>query len=1067
MIDEGDHRLPIGVYDQVVTRALQRRLATLTDAGLLAELLDVEDEEAAAIVARHVAAVTRRFLTGSTSEAQLAAAADLLHRVNGPGEPDETLDPPLRMLRAVQPASPGPGRRRVDAPVLGVGQSDLLVHARGEPSLVHVLKSEIASADRIDLVVAFIKRSGLYPLLGPLAEARERGATVRVLTTTYLGGTDERAVNDLVDLGAEVKVSYEIGSTRLHAKGWLFERDTGFHTAYIGSSNLSHAAMTQGQEWNVRLASAQTPDLIDKFRAAFTAYWDDPALGFETYRRDSPSEARLRQALREARGSSGTGGADELSPFTIRPFPHQQIMLEDLQREREVYGRHRNLVVAATGTGKTAVAAFDYQRLATGMPAAQRPRLLFVAHRAEILRQSRRMFRQVLRSGDFGELLTGDAKPEQWRHVFANIQSLGSERLAGIAPGAFDVVVVDEFHHAAAASYVALLDHLRPRVLLGLTATPERSDGQDVTDWFGGHVATELRLWDALEQKLLSPFHYYGVGHESLDFTRAGWHQGRYTTEGLDNVLTGSDVIMGWVLEQLREKVTDPRRMRALAFASTVRHAHFVADRLNRAGIRAITLEAGTPKPARDQALRDLQDGAVQVIVTVDLFNEGIDVPAVDTLLLLRPTESVTVFLQQLGRGLRRDEGKDVLTVLDFIGFQDRRFRFDLRFRALTGVTRAQLVSATKEGFPYLPAGCHLELDRVAQDAVLDNIRAHVPTTIKALVADVREHAAARGMIRYPLREYLQDAVCDLSDVYRRHTWTAVCRSAGLDTAPAPTGREDEEKRLLSRVASLTHVDDRPRLEAYRRILSSVSTSGTGPTGDPNSGPRALHDDVYATMLMFTLWPDLRAATPYEGLARLRDLPAVVDELFQVWDVAAERITRVTYPLTTNPADTLAGTPLRIHARYTREEMLAGLGWARCGSSPRVPKGHAAGTRQVPELSADVFDITWRKTEKAYSPNTMYRDYAMSPQLVHWESPNSLTPDADTTRRYVEHEQRGRHVLLFARESKQGPTGVQPLLFLGPASYRHHEGSRPVAFHWQLHRPMPTEFYESARVVAG
>src|SRR5262249_12786379 len=164
-------------------------------------------------------------------------------------------------------------------------------------------------------------------------------------------------------------------------------------------------------------------------------------------------------------------------------------------------------------------------------------------HRAEILRQSRRMFRHVLRSGDFGELLTGDSKPERWRHVFANVQSLSAERLRAMDPNAFDMVVVDEFHHAAAPSYIALLEHLRPRILLGLTATPERMDGKDILTWFEGHFATELRLWDALEQKLLSPFHYYGVGHESLDFTRAGWSNGRYSAEGLDNVLTGGDVI--------------------------------------------------------------------------------------------------------------------------------------------------------------------------------------------------------------------------------------------------------------------------------------------------------------------------------------------------------------------------------------------------------------------------------------------------------------------------------------------------------------------------------------------
>ena len=1052
MVGQSQEHLSTGIYESLVTRALAREIEKLTSVGLRADQPAVDDAEWPSVLSKHIAGVVRRaLLSAPEGRPRLELAERLLELVESPAPADEYIDPPVRLLRAVQHSQPGPGKPHLPSPVLGVGQSDLLVNGRGEPNLLHSLRSEIASADRIDLVVAFIKRTGLRPLLEPLTVARERGVRIRVLTTTYLGGTDERAVNDLVDLGASVKVSYDLSMTRLHAKGWLFERNTGFHTAYIGSSNLSHSAMTQGQEWNVRLAAAQTPELVDKFRAAVAAYWDDPALGFEAYERSSALEERLARALREARGGGRFDLADDLSPFTIRPLPHQEVILEDLAREREVYGRHRNLVVAATGTGKTAVAAFDYQRLAAGAPTTQRPRLLFVAHRAEILQQSRRMFRHVLRSGDFGELLTGDHRPEQWRHVFANIQSLSADRLRGIDPEAFDMVVVDEFHHAAASSYVALLDRMRPRVLLGLTATPERMDGQDVLGWFGGHIASELRLWDALEQKLLSPFHYYGAGHESLDFRKAGWSNGRYTTEGLDKVLTGDTITMDWVIAQIHDKVTDPRRMRALAFASTVKHAHFVADRLRRAGIAAVALDSGTPKSQRDQALADLRDGQIQVVVTVDLFNEGVDVPSVDTILMLRPTESITIFLQQLGRGLRRDEGKDVLTVLDFIGFQDRRFRFDLRFRALTGVTRSQLIAAVEDGFPYLPAGSYITLDRVAQDAVLENVKAHVPSSIKALVDDVLRHAQAREVNRYRLGEYLDDAVADLTDVYRRTTWTSVCRQAGLETVAGAASGTDEEASLLKRVGALAHIDDLPRLRAYRRLVSG------------STGPRSAHDDVLANMLMFTLWPALRVDSPYEGLDRLRRFPAVVDELLQLWEVCEQRIPHVTYPLT----GSLSVSPLQVHGRYTREEMLAGILWARSGTNPRVPKGHAAGTREVSELAMDAFDITWRKTEKAYSPTTMYQDYAISPSEIHWESPNALAYDASTTRRYVEHESRGRSILLFARESKQGQSGTQPLLFLGPATYLHHEGSRPVSFRWRLDRPMPTEFYETARVVTA
>jgi hypothetical protein len=318
-------------------------------------------------------------------------------------------------------------------------------------------------------------------------------------------------------------------------------------------------------------------------------------------------------------------------------------------------------------------------------------------------------------------------------------------------------------------------------------------------------------------------------------------------------------------------------------------------------------------------------------------------------------------------------------------------------------------------------------------------------------VDDVRRHAQLAGTTRYRLADYLADAVAEPADVYaRKLSWTEVRRAAGLETDESAPTEADEEAALLARARSLIHVDDRPRLDAYRRLVSGTSGGA--------------HDGLFATMLFFTLWPASKVRDPHQGLAQLRRFPTVVDELLQAWEVAGDRISHVSYPLA---GPDLVRTPLRVHARYSREEMLAGIGWAYCGERPRVPKGHAAGTRDAPLLQASVFDITWRKTEKAYSPTTMYQDYAISPRDVHWESPNGWSLDSASTMRCVDHERRGQHILLFARESKLGPVGTQPLLFLGAAHYLGHEGSRPVSFRWRLDRPMPTEFYESARVVAG
>ena len=529
----------------------------------------------------------------------------------------------------------------------------LLTNAHGEPSLATELKAEIDSADSIDLLCAFVMWRGVRLLEEPLMRAHEAGVPFRVVTTTYIGGTEREALDRLVrDFGAEVRVQYVAARTRLHAKAWLFRRNTGFDTAYVGSSNLSTSALLDGVEWNVRLSKLATPSLLQKFEATFDSYWNSS--DFETYDPDTDRD-RLDDALIAARrGRAGDRVTISVSGLEVRPFGYQQEILDAIEVERVLHDRHRNLVVAATGTGKTVVAALDFRRLSTR---ESRPRLLFVAHRREILEQSLRTYREVLGDGDFGELYVGGARPERWQHVFASVQSLTSYGIANIPEDAFDVVVIDEFHHAEARTYRRILDHLTPRELLGLTATPERADGTDVRSFFEGRTAAELRLWDALGADLLCPFHYFVVA-DGTDLRSLSWSRGTYDAAELSNVYTGNDARARIVLNELRDKIADIGAMRALGFCSGVDHAEYMAEVFNRAGVPARAVSGATPPTMRAQALADLRARRVNILFAADLFNEGLDIPDVDTVLFLRPTESATVFLQQLGRGLRRTRGQ-------------------------------------------------------------------------------------------------------------------------------------------------------------------------------------------------------------------------------------------------------------------------------------------------------------------------------------------------------------------------------------------------------------------------
>jgi superfamily II DNA or RNA helicase len=679
-----DQAPPPGLYQQLLTEGLEQQLRQLQDT--LVETDGLDPQEAPRLLARHLAGLARIALEhlsgGATPEHQLALVNQLVGLLQSQApraiSPADLLHPSARLLAEIRSTALLPGQAGTIRPLIPLADSTLLVNAGGEPSVGQALIHEIPSAQRIDLLCAFIKYSGLrlmQPALSTFLQASPR-RQLRVLTTVYMGATDRRALDWLVEQGAEVRISYDTRRTRLHAKAWLFHRPGHASTAYIGSSNLSTAALHDGLEWNVRLSAHDNEGILDKFQATFESYWEEGE--FEPYRASEIEQARFDRAVREESAADSGSDATPLSFFDIRPYAYQQEILDKLSAERSLHGRWRNLVVAATGTGKTVIAALDYARQ-TG---PGHPSLLFVAHRREILQQSLATFRQVLRDGSFGELLVDGQRPSQWRHVFASVQSLAGLDPAGLAPDTFAVVIVDEFHHAASASYERWLRHLAPVLLLGLTATPERTGGEDILHWFDGRIAAELRLWSALEQGLLCPFHYFGL-HDGTDLSQIEWRRNGYASEALSNLYTADDARLRLILRELEDKVTNLDSMRALGFCVSVEHARWMARKFVAAGLRA---------------------GELQILFAVDLFNEGLDIPEIDTVLFLRPTESAIVFLQQLGRGLRLCRGKSCLTVLDFIGQAHRNFRFDLRYRALLGGTRDQLEQQINEGVS-LPAG--------------------------------------------------------------------------------------------------------------------------------------------------------------------------------------------------------------------------------------------------------------------------------------------------------------------------------------------------------------------------
>ncbi|MCI3921067.1 DEAD/DEAH box helicase family protein [Paenibacillus sp. TRM 82003] len=761
--------LKLGLYEQVVNEMIAAELAALSGAWE-ADVQRMDEAESAKVLGLYLGRLLTQVLEYIDGvEGQKVAdrvtfcneviryAAGLLEGGGFGGRLDAALAERLRgasvgaeaqLLLEVADARRLPARGRAEReaarPATSLAMSSLFTGDKQEPSMMAELKKEIGTSDRIDFLVSFVKYSGLRLLLEELRAFTARGGSLRVITTCYMGATDYKAVEQLAAMpNTEVKISYDTRTTRLHAKSYMFYRDTGFSTLYIGSSNMSEAAMTSGLEWNVKLSAQDAEDIFAKVDVTFEHYWNSAE--FVTFV-PALHAGELRRALRSERagGEAEAPLGDGAFFFDVQPYYYQQEILDKLEAERELRGHWRNLVVAATGTGKTVISAFDYRSFRQGAP---RARLLFVAHRKEILSQSLACFRSILRDLNFGDMLVGGETPASLDHLFVSIQSFNSQDLiARTPPDYYDFIVVDEFHHAAAPSYQALLGYYTPQVLLGLTATPERADGKSVLDYFGGRVAAEMRLYEAIERKLLSPFHYFGVT-DSVDLREVGWKYGKYDEAELENVFV-LDAFRAkqraqFIYEAVERYCTDVRDVVGIGFCVSKRHAEFMAAQFNAMGVPSEYLVAESADEIRDGVKGRLVRREINFVFVVDLYNEGVDIPEVNTVLFLRPTESLTVYLQQLGRGLRLCEGKEALTVLDFVGHARREYNFEDRFKALLPRNRQSVVREMENHFPNVPRGCSIILEKQAQEIVLAHIKSSV-NNLRNLRRKVRDFFTAQ-----------------------------------------------------------------------------------------------------------------------------------------------------------------------------------------------------------------------------------------------------------------------------------------------------------------------------------
>ncbi|MEM0140209.1 MAG: DUF3427 domain-containing protein [Ferroplasma sp.] len=922
-------------------------------------------------------------------------------------------------------------------PATSVLRPSLFTGSKQEPGLYSELQKEIMSSDEILFLISFIKWSGIRLILDELKSFTDNGGRLRIITTTYMGATDPKAIEILSQLkNTEIKISYDTKRTRLHAKTYVFKRNSGFSTAYIGSSNLSDPAISSGLEWNLKIAEKSQQETMEKINITFNSYWNSDE--FESY--DSTKFSMLNNAIKsEKKHDSNTNQYN----FDLHPYVFQEKILEELQADRVLRGYTHNLIVSSTGTGKTMIAAFDYQRFIDGN---KRPKLLYIAHREEILKQALATFRAVLKDPNFGELYVGNYKPAGYEYLFMSVQIFNSINFNTLTESDYyDYIIIDEFHHAAAHSYQKLLSYYKPKILLGLTATPERMDGKDILKYFNNHISAEIRLPEAIDRKLLCPFQYFIVT-DSADLSAVSWKNGKYDVKELTDIYSNNASTANSRAELIYNSVIkyldDIQSIKGIGFCVSIKHAQFMSEYFNSKGIASNFVASLSSEAERNQAREDLLNGSIKFIFAVDIYNEGIDIPEINTVLFLRPTESLTIFLQQLGRGLRLSKDKEYLTVLDFIGQANAKYDFSSKFLSLLVDKHKNIKSEIINGFYSLPAGCYVGMERVAKEYILNNISKSLNTKT-GLLSKISEYYDNFGP-NISILDFLERYGLEPSAIYKINNFARLLVDAGK------TGNfnEPNEGMITSGLKKLSYIDSRTWIEFILSVLGKHKIDYSALSQNEMS---------MLDMFQFTFWrkPAMEAGfkNALECIYELDKSPILKSEIISLLEYRLSRVNFIEQEAV-NHND----MPLKVHSSYTRDQALVALGYMS-------PENVREGVIYLKDKKIDVLFVTINKNENDYSMTTMYKDYILSNSLFHWESQSTTSDKSLTADRYFNADNVKNSVFLFVREYRNNELGAAPYKFLGPVTAESHEGTRPVSIIWKLITPLSSAMEEALSTV--
>ena len=1043
-----------GLYEQVLNKLFEGKIAEVDRERYYIGEREINKEEVSKLLSMYLATIFEQHLSNTTKQKssnedvsnEIELANSIIKKLVKEFHLDDgnLISAQAKILTAVidktQSSYPDIAQKLEEIrPLKGLTQGALFT-GKGGISLYTELQKEIVSADEICLMVSFIKKRGLKLLLDQLKEFTDNGGKLKVITTTYMQATDFEAIKLLATLkNTEIKITYDNTSERLHAKAYIFIRKTNFDTAYVGSSNLSEQALDTGAEWNIKITKAEQPRMMETIKRAFEASWN--AEGYETFITGEDDE-RLKIAL----GKSPDNFID-LSNLKnlIRPFDYQQEILERLKVEREVRGNWRNLVVAATGTGKTVIAASDYKNY---RDSHDRARLLFIAHREEILKQSHQTFQHILLDYNFGEPWYAGKKPSSYEYVFASKDTLNNQLSdLQIPEDYYDFIIIDEVHHIAASTYRKIIDYFKPKVLLGLTATPERMDGVDITKDFEGTISAEIRLDDALNKGLLAPFHYYGVS-DSVDYTDVKWERGHYDVGELSRIYTANDARTAVIFKSLEKYLTDVRDVRALCFCVDQDHAKYMQAKFTLCGLKSQYLTSENSQ-MRTAYYNQLKRKDINYLFVVDMFNEGVDIPEVDTILFLRPTESLTIFIQQFGRGLRKAKGKTHVNILDYVGNCRAEFNYSDRMRVILGKTSMSTEEEIQRGCPHLPFGCKVMLEPKAKEYILKNIKGAVNRFSTRKLGQLVANFNRDYTVNLCLSNFLNIHQIPLERLYKNSTWNQLLHESKISESESKFN--EELKRAVYRKWLATDS------YSYMSFIANLADKSFKVKAETFG----LIEQKWLLMFYYDLFEN---AGRFESLQDMLNTLAADEHFCEEMKTVFPLLLKGQKAYEKPDNSKLIGFPLKLHGVYTKAQIQVAIGTSTLDKKSSSREG----VERNKQMNVEAMYVDIIK-DRVIGSSTDYDDTALTPDLFQWDTQNRVKPDSKEGKAYIEKK---HTMLLFVREQNTFPEDkyrTMGYVYLGKVELSSWEyknlGSRmQMQIIWKMLEPIPGSVMHYARI---